>query len=271
MTCEEISKYWKRGERSKESDTQMWDSQADDPTYQQVYDGFIALLNEEGMLGESFDVLDVGCGAGAYSLALSKSVNSVTAVDISPRMLQNAAKRCEETGVKNVNFLELDWLDADIDKLNMRNRFDLVFAHNTPALCDVETFEKLNDASRRFCAVCTPIYMDERIVTEIHKLLGWDAGEKQTITFPFMLDLLLQKRILPRIRYEKQAWPMKQTFEEACAFYLGRFEMTGGLSEEQREKIKEFLRSEIKEGFIYDSIETTVATMYWEKPSGLQD
>lgn len=51
-----------------------------------------------------------------------------------------------------------------------------------------------------------------------------------------MLDLLLQKRILPKIRYEKQAWPMKQTFDEACAFYLGRFEMGGGLSEEQRER-----------------------------------
>ena len=147
----------------------------------------------------------------------------------------------------------------------MRGRLDLVFAHNTPALCDAETFEKLNDASCRFCAVCTPIYMDERIVTEIHQLLGWGDAQQQLIAFPYMLDPLLQKRILPKIRYEKQAWPMKQTFDEACAFYLGRFEMGGGLSEEQREKIKEYLHGEIKDGFIYDSIETTVATMYWEK------
>lgn len=267
MTIEEICKYWKRGERAKESDAEMWDSQADDPTYSHVYDGFVSLLDEEGMLAENFEVLDLGCGAGAYSLAVANSVKSVTAVDISSRMLQNATKRIDEAGVKNVNFIKLDWLDADIDELKMRERFDLVFAHNTPAICDAETFEKLNEASRCFCAICTPIYMDEHIVTNIRRLLGRDLEEKQASSLPFMMDLLLQKRILPKFRYEKQVWPMKQTFDEACAFYLGRFEIEGGLSEEQIEKIKEYLRSEIKEGFVYDSIETTVATIYWKKRS----
>lgn len=265
LTAEEIRKYWKRGERAKESDIKMWDSQADDPTYQHVYDGFVSFLKEEGMLKEDFDALDLGCGAGAYSIAVAGSVRSVTAVDISPRMLQNAADKREEAGIKNVEFIELDWLEADIDELKMRGRFDLVFAHNTPALCDADTFEKFNESSRRFCAVCAPIYMDERIVAGIRRLLGRDSEKTQAIAFPFMLDLLLQKRILPKFSYEKQAWPMKQTFDEACAFYLGRFEMEGGLGEEQKEKIKEYLRGEIKDGFIYDNIETTVATMYWEK------
>lgn len=267
--AENLSKYWKRGERTKEGDMQIWDSQADDPTYQQVYDGFITLLEEEGMLNKDFDVLDLGCGAGAYSLAIAEKVKTVTAVDISPKMLQNAETKCAQAGIKNINYMQLDWLEADIDALDMKRKFDLVFAHNTPALCDTETFEKLNAVSKRFCAVCTPIYMDEKIVADIYNLIGRDTVEKQTVAFPFMLDILLQNRILPKLRYEKQVWPMKQTFEEACAFYLGRFEMEGGLEEEQREKIKEYLHDQIKDGFIYDNIETTVATMYWEKTNYL--
>ena len=69
MKIEDIKKYWVTEKRDAKSDVDLWDSQSDDPTYQNTYDCFLKLLEDEHMLDKRFDVLDIGCGAGAYSLS----------------------------------------------------------------------------------------------------------------------------------------------------------------------------------------------------------
>lgn len=265
VKIEEIKKAWIFGNRDAQSDMQIWDSQADDPTYHHIYDEFLKMLETEGMIDKRFDVLDVGCGAGIYSVALSGKVDSVTGVDISPKMLAHGRKMIEDTGLKNVTLRQMDWNTADLNALGMKEHFDLVFAHNTPAICDMETFEKLNDASRRFCAVCSPIKMIEPIMQEVRKIAGISNGEECDSNFTYMLDILLHKNHTPKLHYEKQVWPMNQSFEDACAFYIGRVKKSKELSKSEISDIKEYLGSLSKEGIISDRIDTTVATIYWEK------
>lgn len=266
MRIEDIKQNWIVLNHDPESDVQLWDSQADDPTYQNTYDSFIEFLQSEGMIDKSFDVLDVGCGAGAYSLALASETKSVTGVDISPNMLANAKAKAEQMGLCNVSFMLLDWYDVILDDLDMTGKYDLVFAHNSPAICSFDTFEKLDAASRRYCAVCTPISMQEPVLQAVQQIAGiedpnggCDAG------FSYMLDVLLHKGYMPKLRYEKQVWPMHQSFEEACSYYIGRTSMMRPLSEDVIEAIKEYLRSQLVDGVVSDEIKTTVATMYWGK------
>jgi len=265
VKIEEIKKTWVSGNRDTQSDMQLWDSQADDPTYHHIYDEFLKLLETEGMIDKNFKVLDVGCGTGIYSIALSEKVDSVMGVDISPNMLAHGTKMIEKSGLKNVTLKHMDWSTANIDNLGIKEQFDLVFAHNTPAICDMGTFEKLNDASRRFCAVCSPIKMIEPIMQEVQKIAGVGNGEECGSNFAYMLDILLHKSYTPKLYYEKQVWPMNQSFEDACAFYIGRVKLTKELSESNITDIKEYLISLVKDGIISDKIDTTVATIYWDK------
>lgn len=56
-------------------------------------------------------VLDVGCGAGYPGLAAAAAVlpgGTVTAIDISPKMIGVASKRAADVGLSNLDFREMD-------------------------------------------------------------------------------------------------------------------------------------------------------------------
>jgi SAM-dependent methyltransferase len=54
-------------------------------------------------------ILDIGCGAGAFTRLLARRAHHVTGVDLSPQMLRLAAQRAAD--VANVHFLVGDVLD----------------------------------------------------------------------------------------------------------------------------------------------------------------
>ncbi|MEN6351199.1 MAG: class I SAM-dependent methyltransferase [Syntrophomonas sp.] len=266
VKIEEIRKMWVTQSRDVQNEVQLWDSQSEDPTYHHMYDEFLKLLEREHMLDKSYDVLDIGCGVGVYSIALADRVNTVTGLDISTKMLGHGQKILKESAITNVRLETADWYMVDLEKQEMKDRFDLVFAHNTPAICDASTFEKMIEASRRFGAVCSPIKMIEPVMQKVQEMAGiGDDGSSCENHFAFMLDMLLHKDYLPKLYYEKQIWPMNQSYDDACSFYLGRAAMARQLSESETESIKDYLRSIVKDDIITDRINATVATLYWEK------
>lgn len=266
MKIEEIRKIWVTQNRDVQNEVQLWDSQSGDPTYHHIYDEFLKLLEREHMLDKSYDVLDIGCGVGVYSITLADRVNTATGLDISPKMIGHGLKILEYSGISNVRLETADWNTVDLEKQGMKERYNLVFAHNSPAICDVNTFEKLIDASRRFCAICSPIRMIEPVMQKVQEIAGiGDDGSSCENYFAFMLDILFHKGYEPKLHYEKQIWPMKQSYEDACSFYLGRAAMAKQLSESETESIKDYLRSIIIDDMITDQINATVATLYWGK------
>lgn len=268
MKIEEIRKLWVTQNRDAQNEVQLWDSQSEDPTYHHMYDDFIKLLEREHMVDKSYDVLDVGCGVGVYSIALADRVNTVIGLDFSRNMLKHGQKILNESGITNVKLETADWNTVDLEKQGMKERYDLVFAHNTPAICDALTFEKLLDASRNFCAVCTPIRMIEPVMQKVQDIAGiGDNASSCENYFAFMLDILLHKGYQPQFYYENQIWPMNQSYEDAYSFYLGRAAMAKQLSESETESIKDYLKSIIKDDLITDQINATVATIFWGKIS----
>jgi ubiquinone/menaquinone biosynthesis C-methylase UbiE len=65
-----------------------------------------------GLRGDE-NVLDVACGTGHASLVIARTLPSVrvTAVDLSPGMLEQARKKAAAIGIRNVEFLERDMQD----------------------------------------------------------------------------------------------------------------------------------------------------------------
>ena len=67
------------------------------------------------------EILDFGGGTGLLALPLAKQAKSVTLVDISEKMLEQARLKAEQQDIKNIQFLEQDLLEKPLEK-----EFDLI-------------------------------------------------------------------------------------------------------------------------------------------------
>ena len=79
------------------------------------------------------EILDFGGGTGLLSLPLAKQAKSVTLVDISEKMLEQARLKAEQQDIKNIQFLEQDLLANPLEQ-----EFDLIVVcrvlHHMPDL-----------------------------------------------------------------------------------------------------------------------------------------
>ena len=79
------------------------------------------------------EILDFGGGTGLLTLPLAKQAKSVTLVDISEKMLEQARLKVEQQDIKNIQFLEQDLLEKPFEK-----EFDLIVVcrvlHHMPDL-----------------------------------------------------------------------------------------------------------------------------------------
>jgi len=86
----------------------------------------IALLSDK-------EILDFGGGTGLLALPLTQQAKSVTLVDISEKMLDQARLKAEQQDIKNIQFLEQDLLVNPLEQ-----QFDLIVVsrvlHHMPDL-----------------------------------------------------------------------------------------------------------------------------------------
>ena len=79
------------------------------------------------------EILDFGGGTGLLTLPLAKQSKSVTLVDISEKMLEQARLKAEQQEIKNIQFLKQDLL-----KNPLKQEFDLIVVcrvlHHMPDL-----------------------------------------------------------------------------------------------------------------------------------------
>ena len=62
------------------------------------------------------EILDFGGGTGLLTLPLAKQAKSVTLVDISEKMLEQARLKAEQQEIKNIQFLEQDLLANPLEQ-----------------------------------------------------------------------------------------------------------------------------------------------------------
>ncbi len=94
---------------------ETWDH-SDNPGLGKVVEAVIA----NALTDPVSTVLDLGCGSGQLSIPLSKDVESLVAVDISPRMIELLKSKLSDGGINNVvartaSIQELNFPDGSFD------------------------------------------------------------------------------------------------------------------------------------------------------------
>lgn len=162
------------------------------------------------MFDSKLDILDLGTGSGAISIALGKKLDSnVTGVDISDKALEVAKNNALQNNI-NINFIKSDMLE------NVTGKYDIVISN--PPYIDAE--EKIMDSVKKYephlalYAEDNGLYFYKNILSNIKPYLkekfiiafeiGWWQGKLiETIAKEYFEDskVLILKDLTNRDRY----------------------------------------------------------------------
>lgn len=268
MDINEIREKWSLKQKNKQASVDMWNSMAESfgdfivPNFKD--NTFLKLIERNNMLNREGLVLDVGCGTGQYALAIAERCQHVTGVDLSPEMINIAKQKALDYKIQNTDFYCRDWHDLDIEKSGYLHKFDLVFAHMTPAIQSGDTFEKLSAASKGWCVLAKPIKRTDPVSDAAKELVGIrERRESCDEEILFAFEMLWRQGYLPQLEYEKQIWKMKKTLDDAYGLYINRLKTYKDITLEEEEKVKAYLRTLSSDGFVNENVDTTVATLFW--------
>ncbi|NBG88141.1 methyltransferase domain-containing protein [Isachenkonia alkalipeptolytica] len=269
--------YWKErwrkeeGERERCDQQGFWDNRADFFngkvfTEEKLGSEIVNHLKSKNMLTRDMEVLDIGCGPGKHTLPLAREVKRVTALDISENMLEHLRKNMKKTKLFNIDPLHLDWKDGDLKKLHWEKAFDLVFASMTPGVFNYETLEKMVKAGKQYAYLSGFVKRKDEVGDEIFRFFershGVSAKKQNKVYYAF--NILWQWGYTPEVEYIHRTWEDEFTSEEAYALYRDKLAAVTTLLEEDREKIKEILKSFEKEGKITEKTEVTQGLLTWK-------
>lgn len=265
MKIEDLVRSWPAREQNKDAVIELWDSMAS--SYSEKFlpsredDAFMQLLDRLGLSGS---VLDVGCGGGVYSLAIAGQCTQVTGIDLSSKMLETAKKRADTLKIENVDFLYGDWKEMSLENVGWNHHFDFVLAHLTPAVQNVETFQKLTDASRGWCLLSKHIRRKDALWDSVKDIL--QLGRKRESADEEMLcgfQLLWMKGYCPHLDYEKRSWISRRPWEKTAEIFLKRARTYRIITRAEEDNVLSFLHSRSVDGELTEYTESTVATIYW--------
>lgn len=263
-----LKKQWVQS-RDPETQIHMWNQSA--PNYEKKEipslseDDFLHLIAQQVNLNRKMKCLDIGCGAGIYSLALAPYVHSVLGVDISPEMIAACNRKAAAAGYENASFSCVDWDTLDLKKDGFYHGFDLVFARMTPAICDYDSFEKMVNCSRRYGFLESNIKRQDAGMDHALSLIHIRSDEKpQDEKLNNCRHYLELHGIRSQVFYRQEIWKPIRTVENAISWCLDRAKLSRPITDEDRTIIRNHFTSIAEDGMIRDTVHTTVATLFWE-------
>ena len=118
-----------KGESVVKQDAALWDkfSGSYDAFMKRDMPAYLKIAEDiKNLVTPGSRVLEIATGTGIISLEIADSVNSITAIDISPNMIAKAKEKAEKQKVSNIDFSVQDARFLPYDK----DTFDIVIIAN---------------------------------------------------------------------------------------------------------------------------------------------
>ncbi|HUQ63347.1 MAG TPA: class I SAM-dependent methyltransferase [Acidimicrobiales bacterium] len=198
-------------------------------------DPFLRRLRK--VTGAKTTVLDVGAGAGRFSIALAPRAEAVTAVDPSEAMIRILRRRAKEAGASNITAVLGRWEDVEVAPA------DVAFsAHVLPLVPDAATFlRKLDSAARRHAFLYTGAYWSDAIFDPFWRHFH-GAPRKPGATWVDAVAVLEELGIQPQVEVVELPYRARfRTVEEATADYAEQLLVPD--TKEARAELKHLLES----------------------------
>ncbi len=179
-------------------------------------------------------ILDIGAGAGRYSLPIAPWVKQVIALDPSPEMLQQLQLIASEQGIPNIQTLQGSWPEALADLPRVDG---VICAHAFYWVSELEPYlQALKTAASRFCLMQIRTHQIDAFLDPLFRRLHGEARPPE----PVLIDLygaLTQVGIWADVQIAKGSSRSYAEVEEltefATALLCWRPELASVLSREE--------------------------------------
>ena len=225
-------------------------------------DPFLKLLEDLPVWGGDSKMLDLGCGAGRYTIAMAPRCQLVVGSDIAEDMVNFTNRKKELHQADNVTFRCEDWENVDLQTDGYEKQFDLVVAHMTPALSSLEALEKMDRSSKGYCAMAAHYKREDPLQEELQSLLGIQQRKRSKI--PEFFSYLYERGKCPQVSYYFRDDSREMAEEEAVQFWKNRMMFSMDLTMEQEREIERFVSRHTQNGRLNNPVRSTIVAMIWK-------
>jgi len=222
------------------------------------------LLENEGILDKTFNVLDIGCGTGTYTLPLAKRVNHINALDSAKDMLNKMMENSMRQGINNITPIHKSWYQCKYYK-----NFELVFTSFCPAIRDTASLMRMHRASNRFLCYVTAVE-EVDIFKEIRRdlwqiITGKPFGHYKSFDVIYPFNFLYLKGFMPCLKFLSHNHFYEDSVENQIKQQESFFGLFNELDYEKTKLIiRKYLKRRFKDGVIKANITKKTAIMWWE-------
>lgn len=194
-------------------------------------------------------VMEIGCGTGDHCFALARKAESALGLDISPVLVENCRRRCNEIGLKNTEFEVLDWFSIDMDDPLVKNGMDTVIAHYSPAVYSYPTFRTMVEAAKRAGVVSLELNWSNPLYMEAYRIAEIPPGGSCEIPLR-MMDVLWHLGLSPIVCYKDMEMSRRVDAETAAAELMSHMAMFEGYDHSHDADLKELTESCAEDGAV---------------------
>lgn len=246
--------------------TAFWNQRAPEFTQAVRKSDYILQLIEIMNPQPDWTVLDMGCAAGTVAIPLAQKVQSVTAVDPSPRMRELLQQQCEAKGIDNIRIVDGSW-EQDWKTLGIQTH-DIVLGSRSLVIHDLKAaIEKAHRFARQGVFLSTLVGNgphDPRIINAVGREF------KPGTDYVVVVNLLRQMGIYANVSFTyNDEHKMYPDYEAAFNDMLW---MVHDLSAKEESALREYLKKTLvpsDEGLTMpDSRPVRWAVLSWDKKYG---
>ncbi|MDO9534888.1 MAG: class I SAM-dependent methyltransferase [Bacillota bacterium] len=265
--------FFRRGRKTLQDTVDFWNKRADifqknvmgqkgDKRVKRVLDW----LEMQGVELAGKEVLDIGAGPGAFSLALAQRCRAVVALEPAEVMVKFLKSEVASSGCSNVRVIQNTWEEVDLKEEDLFGRFDLVFASMSPGINNLDTIQKALDCSKEYFYYSSFAGLRESdLLKKLWPILYGENFPDWPDQVIFVLNLLYTLDL--QINFE--------VWEERNRVELTMHEAVNNLLDEQRnygkeppyaeEKLQDFVLANMKDGVLLQQNRTRLGQILARK------
>ena len=229
-------------------------------------DAFLKCIEELPVWDGNANILDLGCGAGRYSIAMADRASHIIGSDISGKMIEFANEKKKEFKKENIEFINENFEDINVKSRGYEKKFDLIIGHMTPAIREVADIKKMNEACKGYCAMAT--FMDRKsdLNKELYEFLGIKDRKTATEHIPDFFSYLYENGHMPKVTYYHRDDSKEfQGKEDAFEHLKGQiWADPEDLPPDLDDKITEFLEKHYINGKLVNKVDSIIVAMTWK-------